>query len=104
MPLNTRMNETTVHVLTSLAEHSRGFASDHGPEIEAIKDSNNVEVAEFLTTVLAEDAARAAKCHQLLDEIFDGENDFLSGFSQSRSQEADTSGEPGNDTSRLRQP
>nr|WP_023164777.1 hypothetical protein [Brevibacterium sp. Ap13]AGY35340.1 hypothetical protein AP13_p00310 [Brevibacterium sp. Ap13] len=90
MPVNPRINETTVQVLSSLYEHSRSFASDHGREIEAINNSNSVEVAEFLTRVLAEDAARAARCQHLLEQVFSGEDDFLSGLAESSTQETQT--------------
>ena len=62
MPSNTRMNETTVHVLTSLHEHSRSFASEHGVEIDSIREGGSVEAVEFLSLVIAEDAARADRC------------------------------------------
>ncbi|MCA1690007.1 MAG: acyl carrier protein [Actinobacteria bacterium] len=55
--------------LVSVQYHSLKAGHDYGQYVRDAKNAGHDEIAEFFETVMAEDAERAAKCHEFLKEL-----------------------------------
>ncbi|MDQ3308153.1 MAG: acyl carrier protein [Actinomycetota bacterium] len=57
--------------LISVQYHSLKAGHDYGQYVRDAENAGNSEVASFFRSVMDEDSARAAKCHDFLKELGD---------------------------------
>jgi rubrerythrin len=55
--------------LVSVQYHSLKAGHDYGQYVRDAKNAGQDEIAEFFEAVMAEDAERAAKCHEFLKDL-----------------------------------
>jgi hypothetical protein len=55
--------------LISLQYHSLKAGHDYGQYVRDARNAGENEIAEFFEQVMAEDSARAKRCHELLQRV-----------------------------------
>lgn len=55
--------------LISVQYHSLKAGHDYGQYVRDAENAGRTEIADFFRSVMEEDSARAAKCHEFLKEL-----------------------------------
>ncbi len=55
--------------LISVQYHSLKAGHDYGQYVRDAENAGRTDIADFFRSVMEEDSARAAKCHELLKEL-----------------------------------